>query len=55
MEIYEGIGSVMMPSETEVWPIHRLRPLRTVAAWYLRGDMDFGYGTILKDFTQASG
>jgi len=50
MEIYKGVGSVMMPSETEVWPIHRLKPLHTVAAWYLRGDMDFGYGKILKDF-----
>jgi hypothetical protein len=51
MEIYRGIGSVMMPNETEVWPIYRLKPVRMVDAYLIRGDMDFGYGKILRDFS----
>ena len=52
MEIYSGVGSVWMPNPTEVWPIHRLQPIRMDGAWLVRGDMDFGYGKILKDWTQ---
>ena len=52
MEIYSGVGSVWMPDPTEVWPIHRLQPIRMAGAWLVRGDMDFGYGKILKDWTQ---
>lgn len=51
-EIYKGVGSVMMPSETDVWPIYRLRPIRMLDAFMIRGDADFGYGEILKDFTE---
>ncbi len=50
MEIYRGVGSVMMPNETDVWPIYKLKPMRMVDAYLIRGDMDFGYGKILKDF-----
>lgn len=50
MEIYRGVGSVWMPNRTDVWPIHRLQPIRMDGAWLIRGDMDFGYGKILKDF-----
>lgn len=50
MEIYKGVGSVMMPNETEVWPVYKLKPTRMVDAYLIRGDMDFGYGKILKDF-----
>ena len=52
MEIYRGVGSVMMPGETDVWPIYKLKPIGMVDAYLIRGDMDFGYGTILKDFNQ---
>ena len=52
MEIYSGVGSVWMPNPTEVWPIHRLQPIRMAGAWLVRGDMDFGYGKILKDWMQ---
>jgi acetoacetate decarboxylase len=52
MEIYRGTGSVMMPFETEVWPIYRLKPLRMLDAFLIRGDMDFNYGTILRDFNK---
>jgi Acetoacetate decarboxylase (ADC) len=51
MEIYRGTGSVMMPHETDVWPIYRLKPIRMVDAYLIRADMDFGYGKILKDFS----
>lgn len=51
MEIYQGTGSVWMPNPTDVWPIHRLQPIRMVDAYLIRGDMDFGYGKILKDFS----
>jgi len=37
---------------TEVWSIHRLQPIRMAGAWLVRGDMDFGYGKILKDWMQ---
>ena len=50
MEIYRGEGSVMMPYPTDVWPIHRLKPIRMIDAYLIRGDMDFGFGRILKDF-----
>lgn len=50
-EIYRGVGSVMMPSATDVWPIHRLKPIRMLDAFMIRGDTDFGYGEILRDFT----
>ena len=50
MEIYKGVGSVMMPNETDVWPIYKLKPIRMLDAYLIRGDMDFGYGKILKDF-----
>jgi hypothetical protein len=50
MEIYRGVGSVMMPNETDVWPIYKLKPIRMVEAYLIRGDMDFGFGKILKDF-----
>jgi hypothetical protein len=53
MEIYRGVGSVWMPSATDVWPIHQLQPKRMVDAYLIRGDMDFGYGRILKDFSKA--
>jgi acetoacetate decarboxylase len=49
-EIYRGTGSVMMPYETDVWPIYRLKPIRMLDSYLIRGDMDFGYGKILKDF-----
>jgi len=52
MEIYRGVGSVMMPNETDVWPIYKIKPIRMVDAYLIRGDMDFGYGKILKDFTK---
>ena len=52
MEIYKGVGSVMMPNETEVWPIHRLKPIRMLESYLSRGDMDFNHGTILKDFNK---
>ncbi|MDH4041899.1 MAG: hypothetical protein OEV88_14695 [Gammaproteobacteria bacterium] len=39
-----------MPNPTEVWPIHRLQPIRMDGAWLVRGDVDFGYGKILKEF-----
>lgn len=51
MEIYSGVGSIWMPNPTDVWPIHRLKPVRMDGAWLIRGDMDFGYGKILKDFS----
>ena len=50
MEIYRGVGSVWMPTPTDVWPIHKLQPIRMIDAYLIRGDMDFGYGKILKDF-----
>ena len=50
MEIYKGTGSVWMPNETDVWPICKLKPIRMVDAYLIRGDMDFGYGKILKNF-----
>jgi hypothetical protein len=40
----------MMPNETDVWPIYKLKPIRMLDAYLIRGDMDFGYGKILKDF-----
>ena len=49
MEIYRGAGSVMMPFETDVWPIYRLKPKRMIDSYLIRGDMDFGYGKILRD------
>ena len=52
MEIYRGTGSVMMPYETDVWPIYRLKPTRMLDSYLIRGDMDFGYGKILKDFNK---
>jgi hypothetical protein len=52
MEIYRGEGTVMMPYETDVWPIHRLKPIRMLDSYLIRGDMDFGYGKILKDFNK---
>jgi acetoacetate decarboxylase len=53
MEIYKGVGSVMMPNETDVWPIYKLKSIRMVDAYLIRGDMEFGYGKILKDFNGA--
>ncbi|HIF93670.1 MAG: acetoacetate decarboxylase family protein [Myxococcales bacterium] len=50
MEVYRGTGSVMMPTPTAVWPIFELAPIRMLDAFLIRGDMDFGYGRILKDF-----
>ena len=52
MEIYRGKGSVMMPFETDIWPIYKLKPIRMLDAFLIRGDMDFSYGTILKDFNK---
>ena len=49
MEIYAGTGSVLMPTPTEVWPVHRIAPVRMIDAFLIRGDMDFGYGRILRD------
>lgn len=51
-EIYGGTGSVMMPMATAVWPVHTLQPIGPVTAFLIRGDMDFGYGEILRDFNR---
>jgi acetoacetate decarboxylase len=51
MNIFKAVGSVMMPNETDVWPIYKLKPKRMLDAWLIHGDMDFGYGKILKDLT----
>jgi len=49
-ELYSGTGSIMMDMETEVWPIYRLKPLKMLSAFYIRGSFDLSYGKILKDF-----
>jgi hypothetical protein len=53
MEIYRGVGSAWMPNPTDVWPIYKLQPKHMVNAYLIRGDMDFGYGRILKDFSKV--
>ncbi|WNC70238.1 acetoacetate decarboxylase family protein [Thalassotalea nanhaiensis] len=51
-EIYKGTGSVWMPAETDVWPIHKLKPIKMLDCYLVKGDMDFNPGTILKDFNK---
>lgn len=51
-EIYAGTGSVYMDMETDVWPIYKLKPRKMLGAYYIRANIDLGYGTILKDFSK---
>ncbi len=52
IEVWQGTGSIWMPSPTDVIPVYKLKPKKILGSYYIRCGFKMDYAKVVKNFLE---